>query len=302
MAEYLVSLLSFGAIYALLAIGFNLQWGHTGLVNLGFVAFFALGAYTAALMTIDGAPLWLGAIAGCVVSCSGAYLLGRVTLRLQDDYLAIVAFGFVEVVRAVLMNTDAVGGPNGLTGIPPLLGALPADIRRPFQLALLVAVVAVVVVLVDRLIESPYGPTLRAIRDDPLAARSLGKPVETFRMVALVLGSAITAIAGALYASYIGYISPDQFDATLTFLVFTGVVVGGSSNWGATLGTLVFISIMESTRFLSDLGLPISQAQFAQVRLITIGLVLILIMQRRRQGLWPYRPRPRAMRRDDAAA
>jgi len=302
MVEYLVSLLSFGAIYALLAIGFNLQWGHTGLVNLGFVAFFALGAYTAALLTIHGTPLVIGAIAGCVVACTAAYVLGRITLRLQDDYLAIVAFGFVEVVRAVLMNTDAVGGPNGLTGIPPLLGEVSGDVRRPLQLALLAAVVGVVVLLVDRLIESPYGRTLRAVRDDPLAARSLGKPVETFRMVALVLGSAITAVAGALYASYIGYISPDQFDSALTFLVFTGVVVGGSSNWGATLGTLVFISVMESTRFLSGLGLPVSQAQFAQIRLIAIGFVLILIMQRRRQGLWPYRPRRRALRRDDAAA
>lgn len=302
MTTYLVSLLMFGGIYALLALGLNLQWGHTGLVNLGFVAFFAIGAYTAALQTLGGVPLWLAAAIAVAIAALAAWPLGKLTLRLQDDYLAIVTFGFAEVVRIILMNAGWAGGGNGLTEIPPLFDGMPTDIRPFLQLGLVVGLVVVVAFLAHRLIESPYGRVLRAIRDSSVAAQSLGKSSERYRLVAFVLGSAVAGLAGAVYAHYIGYISPAQFDPALTFLVFTGVVIGGSSNWGAAMGTLLFISLMESTRFLSDFGLPISQADFAQIRLMIIGAVLILLMQRRRQGLWPYRSRHRVVRVTDAQA
>ncbi len=302
MAPYLASLLLFGGIYAMLALGLNLQWGHTGLVNLGFVAFFALGAYSAALLTLNGVPLLVAAVIAVVIAGLVAYPLGRLTLRLQDDYLAIVTFGFAEVVRILLLNTRWVGGADGLTGIPQLFGPLAADVRPFIQLGAVLMVVALVLVLARRLTESPYGRVLRAIRDSAEAARSLGKETEGYKVVALVLGSALAGLAGAIYAHYIGYVSPDQFDPSLTFLIFTGIVIGGSSHWGAAVGTLVFIAAMEATRFLGDVGLPISQSDFAQLRLLVIGLLLIVLMQRKREGLWPYRHRERVRVTRDAAA
>jgi branched-chain amino acid transport system permease protein len=302
MPAYLVSLLLFGGIYALLALGLNLQWGHTGLVNLGFVAFFAIGAYASALLSLNGAPFPVGVVVGISLAGLAAWPLGRAALRLQDDYLAIVTFGFAEVVRVVLRNSDWAGGSDGLTAIPQLFGPAPDAVRPYLQLATVIGLVLAVVFLAHRLTESPYGRVLRATRDDPAAARSLGKPTQRFRLVALVLGSAVAGLAGAVYAHYIGYVSPDQFDPSLTFLIFTGVVIGGSSHWGAALGTLVFIGAMESTRFLGDFGLPVSQADFAQIRLMVTGLVLILLMQHRREGLWPYRVRRRHVRAPDAAA
>lgn len=296
MAAYVVSILLFGGIYALLALGLNIQWGHTGLVNFGFVAFFAIGAYASALLSLNGVPFVVGLAIAFALSGLSAWPIGRVTLRLQDDYLAIVTFGFAEVVRVILRNSDWAGRSDGLTGIPQLFGPVPDEIRLYLQLAVVAGLVLVVLFLFQRLTESPYGRVLRAIRDSATAAQSLGKPTEHFRLLALVLGSAVAGLAGAVYAHYIGYVSPDQFDPSLTFLIFTGVVVGGSSHRGAAIGTLIFIAAMEGTRFLGDFGFPISQADFAQIRLIMIGLVLIVIMQRRREGFWPYRHRHRHVR------
>ena len=249
MLDYVTSLLLFGAIYSLLALGLNLQWGHTGLINLEFVGFFAIGAYVAAWLTIQSVPFVVATVAALVVPSLAAYPLGRLTLRLQDDYLAVVTLGFAEVVRIVLLNSPAVGGPNGLTGIDPLFGGIPGSIRPQVQLLAVIAVVGVVLLLLRRLTESPYGRVLRAIRDNQVAAQSLGKPTENYRIVALMLGSGVAGLAGSIYAHYIAFISPDQFTSSLTFLVFTGVVVGGSAHLGAAVGSVVFIAAMEATKF-----------------------------------------------------
>jgi branched-chain amino acid transport system permease protein len=293
VGDYLAALLMFGGIYALLGLGLNLQWGYTGLVNLGFVGFFAVGAYTSALLTLHGLPLVLGPLSGLLLAGIVAYPIGRLGLRLQDDYLAIVSLGFAQVVQVFLVNAGWSGGSNGLTGVTRLFGQVDAGTRPYAQLALVTGLVLLALYLSHRLTESPYGRLLRAIRDSTDAVSSLGKNPNSYRLVALVLGSGLAGLAGGVYAHYIGYISPDQFDSTLSFTVFTGIVLGGSSHWGAALGTLVFVSLVEATRFLSDLHLPITDPQFAQIRLIIVGLLLILLMQRRRQGLWPYRYRRR---------
>lgn len=301
MADYLVALLMFGGIYALLGLGLNLQWGHTGLVNLGFVAFFAVGAYTSALLTLHGVPLVVGPVVGLVLAGLVAYPIGRLSLRLTDDYLAIVSFGFAQVVQVLIVNADWTGGVNGLVGITRLFRPFDVDIRPYLQLGLVLLLVLVGILLMQRLTSSPYGRLLRAIRDSINAVDSLGKNSNDYRLAALMIGSALAGLAGGIYAHYIGYISPDQFDSTLSFIVFTGIVIGGSSHWGAAVGTLIFVSLIESTRFLSDLGvLPISASQMAQVRLIFVGVILILLMQFRRQGLWPYRFRRRVSRTPNA--
>jgi branched-chain amino acid transport system permease protein len=297
MADYLVAILTFGGIYALLGLGLNLQWGHTGLLNLGLVAFFAVGAYTSALLTLHGVPLIFGPVVGLVLAGVAAYPIGRLSLRLQDDYLAIVSLGFAQVVQVFIVNSRWTGGNNGLTGVTRFFPSLDAMVRPYLQLGLILALVLLALFMSRRLTESPYGRLLRAIRDSIEAVATLGKNANAYRLAALVLGSALAGLAGGVYAHYIGYISPDQFDSTLSFLIFTGIVIGGSSHWGAALGTLLFISLIEATRFLRDFEiLPVTDSQFAQIRLMVVGVVLVLVMQRRPQGLWPYRHRTRRAR------
>jgi branched-chain amino acid transport system permease protein len=297
MADYLVAILTFGGIYALLGLGLNLQWGHTGLLNLGLVAFFAVGAYTSALLTLHGVPLIFGPVVGLALAGLAAYPIGRLSLRLQDDYLAIVSFGFAQVAQVVIINSSWTGGNNGLTGVARLFPSLDAAVRPYLQLALIVALVLLAFFMCQRLTESPYGRLLRAIRDSIEAVGNLGKNANEYRLAALVFGSALAGLAGGVYAHYIGYISPDQFDSTLSFLIFTGIIIGGSSHWGAALGTLLFVSLIEATRFLRDFEvLPVTDSQLAQIRLMVVGAVLIFVMQRRPQGLWPYRHRSRTAR------
>jgi branched-chain amino acid transport system permease protein len=294
MTLYLVSLLMYGGLYAILGLGLNLQFGLTGFVNLGFVAFFAVGAYASALLTTHGMPIALGPLVGLCLAAAAAYPIGLIVLRLEDDYLAIVTFGFAQVVQAIIINSPSLGGADGLTNIGEWFAHINAGLQPYLQLAIVLATALALLLLMQRLTHSPYGRVLRAIRNDPVAARSLGKEAGSFRLAALVIGSGFAGAAGSLYAHYIGYISPDQFDSSLGFLVFTGIVLGGSSNWGAAAGTLIFVGFSESTRFLTDLNLPVTDPQLAQVRLILIGVALILVMRFRREGLWPYRYRLRA--------
>jgi branched-chain amino acid transport system permease protein len=256
-----------------------------------------VGAYTSALLTLHGVPLIFGPVVGLVLAGVAAYPIGRLSLRLQDDYLAIVSLGFAQVVQVFIVNSRWTGGNNGLTGVTRLFPSLDAAVRPYPQLGLILALVLLALFMSRRLTESPYGRLLRAIRDSIEAVATLGKNANAYRLAALVLGSALAGLAGGVYAHYIGYISPDQFDSTLSFLIFTGIVIGGSSHWGAALGTLLFISLIEATRFLRDFEvLPVTDSQFAQIRLMVVGAVLVLVMQRRPQGLWPYRHRTRRAR------
>ena len=218
-------------------------------------------------------------------------------MRLRDDYFAIVSFGFAQVFQVFVIDSTWTGGNNGLTGIARLFRTFGVQARPYVQLGLVLVLVLCSVVLSHRLTESPYGRLLRAIRDSIEAVDTLGKNANEYRLVALVLGSALAGLAGGVYAHYIGYISPDQFDSTLSFLVFTGIVIGGSAHWGAAMGTLLFVSAMEATRFLGDLDvLPVTGSQFAQIRIMMVGVLLVLLMQRRPQGLFPYHHRTRQAR------
>jgi branched-chain amino acid transport system permease protein len=293
MLPYLVSLMVYGGIYAVLGLGLNLQFGITGFVNLGFVAFYAMGAYASALLAAHGMPLVCGPVVGLLIAAAAAYPVGRVVLRLEDDYLAIVTFGLAQVVQVIIMNSRWLGATDGMTNITQWFGRSPAAVQPYLDLTLTAGVAVVLLWLVQRLTNSPYGRILRAVRDDPDAVRALGKEAGEYRLQALVLGSGLAGVAGSLYAHYIGYISPDQFDSSLGFLVFTGIIIGGSSNWGAAVGTLIFVVLSEATRFLNDLNLPVTDSQLAQIRLLMIGIALILVVQFRRDGIWPYRYRRR---------
>lgn len=289
MTAYLVAIGSIGLIYALLAISLNLQWGQTGLINFGHVAFFAIGAYVSGLLALAGWPLPITILAAMIAAGLAAWPLGRLTLTLKSDYLAVTAIGFSEVVRSVLENEMwLTGGPSGLPGIPSLFDDLSGLDRSIAIFGVLLAGTLLVFLVLEALTRSPFGRALRSIRDDDIAAAALGKNVVSFKTRSLTLGAAIAGLAGAFYAHYLTFISPEQFTPEVTFNVWIAVIIGGSgSNPGVLLGTLILIIFLEGTRFLGDLGLALDGSQLGALRFMIIGAALVLCMLYRPSGILP---------------
>ncbi|WP_342642832.1 branched-chain amino acid ABC transporter permease [Rhodoligotrophos ferricapiens] len=289
MISYLVAIAIIGLIYVLLGLALNLQWGQTGLINFGHVASFAIGAYTSGLLSLAGWPIPLCMAAAMVLAGAAAWPLGRLTVTLKEDYLAIIAIGFSEVVRSVLENEMwLTRGPSGVPGIPSLFSSLPAAERGVAIMVALLIAVAIVFLLLERLTRAPFGRALRAIRDNEMAAAALAKNIVSFKTRSLVLGAAIAGLAGAFYAHYLTFISPEQFTPEVTFNVWIAVIIGGSgSNLGTILGTFLLILFLEGTRFLNDLGLSLDGSQLGALRFMLIGAALVLCMLFRPAGLLP---------------
>ncbi len=287
MTAYLVAMAIIALIYGLLALGLNLHWGHTGLINFGHVAFFAIGAYTSALLTLHGMPIVVGAAAATLLAGFAAFPIGWVAVRLRSDYLAIVTIGFSETIRLILLNEVwLTRGPMGLPGIPRLFEGLSTGTTDLLFLAVLAAVVATVFVLLERVVRSPFGRVLRAIREDEDAAGALGKDVVGFKVRSLFLGASIAGLAGSFYAHYINYVVPDQFLPLVTFYVWIAVILGGSgSSLGALLGTGILMVFLEGTRFLKDAGFPLDEVRLAALRFVVVGLALVLLVLFRPQGI-----------------
>jgi branched-chain amino acid transport system permease protein len=293
--DYLVAMATLWGFYALLALALNLQWGMTGLVNFGHVAFFAVGAYVSGLLALGGAPFPAALGAAAVLAAVLGLLVALSTLRLQEDYLAVVTLGFAEITRLVILNEVwLTEGARGLPGIPrPLQRAL-GGADEVAYLALVLAAVAVVFLLAERIRRSPFGRVLRAIREDAEVAAVAGKHVPAFKLQAFVLGAAVAGVAGSLYAHYLTFLSPDQFDSTVTIYAWIAVIVGGSgNNKGVLLGALVLMGLLEGSRFLKDLVPVFSGVRLAAVRLMIVGLLLILFMMFRPEGAWKEE-KPRA--------
>lgn len=292
MSTYLTATLSIALIYGLMGLGLNIQWGHTGLLNFGHVAFFAVGAYTSGLLALAGMPIWVGAVAALVAAAVLALPVGWLTVRLKEDYLAIVTLALAEVVRIIFLNADWSGGPSGLTGVPRLFSQIERSTRTWIWALLLVLIVVVAVTVVRSVTEAPFGRTLRAIRGDEVAVASLGKNVAAYKTQSFLLGAGLAGLAGSLYAHWIGYIAPEQFVPLVTFYVFIGIILGGSSHVGAVLGTMLLVAAFEASRFATDLGaIPISATAMANLRLIVVGIGLVLLLRWRPEGLWPYKYR-----------
>ena len=288
MTAYLAAMLILAGIYCLLALGLNLQWGYTGLINFGHVGFFAIGAYTSALLTTQLAwPIPAGFLAALILAGASAYPLGLVSIRLRTDYLAIVTLGFSEVVRAVLVNERwLTKGTQGLSYIPRPFGQLPTGLSEIAYLALVLGVSGAAFWMVRRLGRSPFGRTLEAIRENEEAAQSLGKYVASFKIRSFVIGAAIAGAAGSLYAHYINYVVPEQFLPLVTFYVWMAVILGGSgSNRGVILGTLVLMLFLEGSRFAKDFIPFVSDVKLAALRFMAVGLGLILLLLYRPQGI-----------------
>jgi len=299
MLAYASAFLTMTLINGIACLGLNLQWGQTGLFNVGVAGFMAIGAYSSALLTsaaVDGRfggyglPIVVGLLGAMIAAGAMCALIGAITLRLRSDYLAIATFGMAVGVQLVLRNEQSVtGGTFGISFIPRPFAIL-AD--RPLlfgfaNLALVGVLVVALVAALERLVRSPWGRVLRAVREDERAARALGKNAARYRLQAFALGGAIMGLAGALEAHFIGFIAPDAFDASLTFLIWTMLIVGGSgNNLGALLGA-VLVSLIWSVSGLATgvLFAPEDQARAAALRNVAIGVLLAATIVLRPRGL-----------------
>lgn len=296
----------FGTVAAILAIavlGLNLQWGNTGLFNGGVAAFFGAGAYGTMILGGPADPLQLGgfvlpypfAFAGGIL-CAGlvACAVGLLTLRLRHDYLAIATFGVAVALESVARNAEwLTGGAKGMRGFPRPFERLFSD-QLTYNLVFLAFVLFVLVFVyvgLERLIRSPYGRVLRAIREDEIAARALGKNATRLRLEAFVLGSAIIGAAGALYVSFYAFISPQDLAPILTFQIWAMLIVGGAgNNRGAVLGAFLIWGAWTSSGFLLARFAPTAiQIYTGPIQYIMIGSIIVGMLLWRPQGLLPER-------------
>ncbi|NNG03397.1 MAG: branched-chain amino acid ABC transporter permease [Inquilinus sp.] len=298
--SFAVFFLIFASFFSLTSLGLNMQWGFTGLFNVGVVGFYAIGAYTSAIVTGPaypdtlfggfGLPVPLGYLAAILTSALAAFVVGFVTLRLREDYLAISTFGIAVTIQLLALNLQSVTrGPNGLYSLPKPFSGLSASnlVDNLLYLLICLACIGAVYWAFERMVRSPWGRVLRAIREDETAAAALGKNVFAYRLQAFVLGCAVMGLAGALYANFIGYISPQDFVPIFTFQVYVMLIVGGSgNNRGAILGGLVVWALWSGSGGLIAAVLPPDlQTQAAAVRIVLIGLILVLMLLYRPAGI-----------------
>ncbi len=285
--------------YAIICLGLNVQWGQTGLFNVGVAGFVAIGAYTSALLTTPdmvgrfggfGLPIAVGWLAAAAVAAVAALFIGVLTLRLRTDYLAITTFGVAIAIQLVALNAQGLtGGPFGIAFIPRPLAGLQGNAVL-FNLAnfLLAAAVAALVFLgLERLVRGPWGRVLRAIRENELAAASLGKNANAYRLQAFVLGGAIMGLAGAMQGHFIGFIAPDNYLSALTFQVWAMLIVGGAgNNRGAVLGAIVVWGFWSASSALTaTIFPPDQQARAAALQIVLIGVLLAAILVARPRGI-----------------
>lgn len=298
------------AAYALAAIGLNVQFGYTGLLNFGHVAFLMTGAYGAAITVDSGGSLWLGLLVGTVAAVLLGLVFGLPTLRLRVEYLAIVTIAAGEVLRTLLRSggedslTRGVFGIQGFAGdffdVNPFgrgsygWGRLAYSERSLWVLVVGWSLVLLVTLVVSALVRSPWGRILRAIREDEDAARALGKNVFRFKLQSLVLGGVLGAAAGMLLAIDRQSVNPDTFLPVVTFALLTIVILGGAgSRLGPVVGAIVYWFIIQFTdRFLREAveagwvsNRTLSPERIGAARFVLVGLLLMAVMIFRPQGV-----------------
>jgi len=295
-------------VFILLALGLNIVVGLAGLLDLGYAAFFAIGAYTYAFGASPiydlHIPFWPMLLVGAMVAATFGILLGAPTLRLRGDYLAIVTLGFGEIVPAIFLNADKfTNGTNGIAGVyrPNFLGEFPIIDPKPYYIAMAI-ILAIVMVFVYRLQDSRLGRAWAAIREDELAAASNGVNTVTTKLLAFALGASTAGFAGVFAASKLTLVSPDQFGFTVSFTVLAMVVLGGIGNpWGVAVGAFVIYTIQSVllhglNTFFDTLNMPIlKDIDFTQYQYLLYGLALVGMMLLRPEGLFPSTRRRREL-------
>lgn len=292
ISEYILHVVILIFLFMILSLGLNIVPGFNGLLDLGYVGFYGIGAYTSGLLTIHfGLSFWwiipLAALNGAI----WGVLLGAPTLRLTGDYFAIVTFGFSELVVLMLSNEIwLTRGPLGLPGIDlvsldlTLFGGPKWEFvgERPYYYLILAMVLGTLFVM-NRIQDSRLGRAWFAIRDDELAAVSCGINLLTYKVIAFAISAAFGAVGGAFYARWVTFLSPDMFKFWESFLILCMIVLGGMGNiWGVLVGAVVLVSLSEVLReLLPLLGLPV------EVRFLAFGLIMVLMMRFKPAGILP---------------
>jgi len=271
-------------MFIMMALGLNIVVGKSGLLDLGYVAFFAIGAYSQGILsTLYGWNTWEVMPFGIGFAMIAGVILGLPALRLRGDYLAIITLGFGEIVRIVAINLSVTGGPNGIPGIPnpPSVFGLHFDLMHPETFFWLVfAMIMLVIWMVRRFTIRRPGRAWEAIRQDEDVAALMGVNTLVYKLWSFVIGAAVGGAAGVLYASKVMVISPDMFKFDVSILILACVVFGGIGNiWGVALGAAILAYLPERIRFISD------------ARQLVFGLVLIIMMNMRPDGLLPRKKR-----------
>jgi branched-chain amino acid transport system permease protein len=302
---YLVALAITAGIYAVFALGLNIQWGYTGLFNIGIAGFFCVGAYTSAMITLPAPtgmyaryvhqlfgfnlPFVFGLVGAALVCGIVAFLIGIPTLRLGEDYLAISTLGIAETFRLIFNNEKwLANGARGLTGIPqPFHELVDPKYYNYIYLVIILLMLVLIYFLIERAIRSPWGRVLRAIREDEVSASMSGKDIFRFKMQSLIFGAMVMGVGGALFAHNLKAVSPEIFTPLYgTFIIWVMLMAGGSgNNKGAILGAYVIWGIWILTQLLTNFLPYTLKARAPYIRFLVIGILLEIILIYRPQGL-----------------
>ncbi|KZL20217.1 leucine/isoleucine/valine transporter permease subunit [Pseudovibrio axinellae] len=299
LLNYAVFMAIFIGIYSLLALGLNIQWGFSGLFNAGIAGFFAVGAYTSALLTTPESsvhlggyqlPVVVGWIGAMIAAGLIAWPIGKVCLRFRSDYLAIATIGVAEIIRLVVKSEGwMTGGARGVNKVPRPFGDLSYLYSQLAYLALVIGIVLIVYWAIERQISAPWGRMMRGIRDNEDAATAMGKDIKARRLEAFIFGAAVMGLGGALFAHFNRSITPEAIDPMIaTFLIWIMLILGGSgNNRGALLGVAVVWIIWSASEFVTD-QLPTEYAIKAKyMRVFIIGLLLQIVLRFRPEGILP---------------
>jgi branched-chain amino acid transport system permease protein len=314
-----VRILDFAILYVFLALGLNIVVGFAGLLDLGYIAFYAVGAYTWALLASPHfglhLPIWAILPIGAGLACIAGVLLGSPTLKLRGDYLAIVTLGFGEIVRIFMNNLNApvniTNGPQGITLIDPVAfgdfkfsGNTPVfglTLSGPIKYYYLLVALAILVIVINlRLQNSRIGRAWQAIREDEIAAKAVGINTRNIKLLAFAMGASFGGIAGGVFAAMQGFVSPESFSLMESIMILAMVVLGGMGHIpGVILGAVLLSILPEALRY--GVG-PAQMALFGKqlvdpesLRMLVFGLALVLVMRFKPAGLWPSPERKREL-------
>jgi branched-chain amino acid transport system permease protein len=314
-----VRITNFAILYIFLALGLNIVVGFAGLLDLGYIAFYAVGAYVYALLASPQFgihwPFWAILPLGAAVAAIFGILLGAPTLKLRGDYLAIVTLGFGEIIRIFLNNLDhpinITNGPRGIARIDPVRidgvdfgrsdSVLGLVVTGPIKYYYLLLVMVMVVIFINvRLQNSRIGRAWEAIREDEVAARAMGIDTRNMKLLAFAMGASFGGVAGGMFSAIQSFVSPESFVLVESIMVLAMVVLGGMGNiWGVILGAVLLSFVPEILRFTVQ---PVQEQLFGRmliepevVRMLVFGFALVLIMLLRPGGLWPSAVRKREL-------
>ena len=322
LGRFWLRIIDFALLYAMLALGLNIVVGFAGLLDLGYVAFYAVGAYLYAILASPHfgihLPFWALLPLGAALAGIFGILLGAPTLKLRGDYLAIVTLGFGEIVRIFMNNLDRpiniTNGPQGINLVDPIrfgefsltkkheiFGVTFTDLHQYYYLFLLLTLAVIFICM--RLQNSRIGRAWVAIREDEIAAEAMGINTRNVKLLAFAMGATFGGVAGGLFASLQAFVSPESFALNESIIILCMVVLGGMGHIpGVVLGAILLTALPEALRYSSDVQKIVFDRVYidpANLRMLLFGVVLVAMMLFRPEGLWPSPQRKRELKERD---